>query len=257
MIRSGHGLGVFLAASLVASSGSGGDESATRRATEWGEIVDPSRDCKVSYDTGQARLTIAVPGTPHVLSSEIAGLPLDAPRVVQEVNGGFRASVKVAGKLKPGASRSTKYDPYHGAGLIVWKDERNYLRLERAVALIRGVATPYLNYELREDGRLTLTRGIPIKDHSHFLKLERANGEIRAWHSPDGSRWSELPDRPVSIAGRVQVGVVAINSSKQPLRAELERFRIEPSDGPEDPRESSAGATAKPASGAGDRPEAK
>jgi len=257
MTRSRDQLVRTLAACLLASAVFAGEEAPARRVPEWGDVVDPSRDCKVTLDPARDRLTIEVPGTPHVLSAEITGLSLAAPRVVQDVYGNFKATVRVAGKLEPKASKTTDYDPYHGAGLIVWKDERTYLRLERAVAIIHGRTTPYLNYELRKDGRLAYSQGIPIKDHPLHLKVERAGAEFRAWQSPDGSRWSELPSLDAPMSGRVLVGVVAINSSRHPLRAELEQFKIDTSNGNEAPSRPPIPTTTKPADPAGDRAEAK
>ncbi len=253
MIRPHDRVGIALVACLLVGVASAGDEPLARRVPGWGEVVDPSRDCKVSHDPSRDRLTISVPGTPHVLSAEVAGMPLSAPRVVQSVYGDFKATVRAVGRLEPGSSKSTHYDPYHGAGLVVWKDDRNYLRLERAVATIRGRSTPYLNYEQRRDGRLTLSLGIPIEDHPIHLKIDRVDGVVRAWRSPDGSKWSLLPDLPASMINRVEVGVVAINSSSRLLRAELERFRIDTSSGAEEPRESTVQPTSKPAGTAGDR----
>ena len=37
----------------------------------WGRVIDPWRDCDVSLDRENERLTIQVPGTPHVLSAEV------------------------------------------------------------------------------------------------------------------------------------------------------------------------------------------
>ncbi len=257
MVRWSGRLTAGLAALWIGSAVSVGDEPSMRRVPGWGEVVDPSGDCKVAFDPARDRLTIAVPGTPHCLSSEVAGLALDAPRVVQDVYGDFKVSVRVAGKLDPGSAKSASYDPYHGAGLIVWKDEQNYLRVERAVATIRGRTTPYLNDELREKGRLAFTRGIPVSDQPVYLKVERSGGQIRSWRSTDGSRWTELPGVADSMPGRVRVGVVAINSAKHPLRAELDKFRIEePSDMKAEGVPTAATIT-KPAEKAGDRPEAK
>ncbi len=257
MIRSHDRVAIVLTMCLLAPGASAGDEPLARRVSGWGEVVDPSRDCKVSHDPARDRLMISVPATPHVLSAEVVGMPLSAPRVLQGVYGDFKATVRAVGKLDPGVSRTTHYDPYHGAGLLVWKNDRNYLRLERAVGTIRGRATPYLNYEQRQDGRLAFSVGIPIEDHPIHLKVERADGAIRAWRSPDGSKWSALPDLATSMIDKVEVGVVAINSSLRPLRAELERFRVDTSSGAEAPTESTAKLTSKPAEAAGDRRESK
>jgi regulation of enolase protein 1 (concanavalin A-like superfamily) len=205
------------------------DEDAARpnEVPGWGRVLDPWRDCDVSLDLERDRLKIKVPGTPHVLSAEALELPMNAPRVVCRVRGDFTASVRVVGRLEPGRSKTTNYDPFHGAGLIVWHDPSNYLRLERAVGFIKGRHHPYINYELRQGGRLAVSHGITIEDRSLFLKLRPEGQVFSAWYSRDGRRWVELASVDASFDERVEVGVVAINSSQRTLSAELERLRIE------------------------------
>jgi regulation of enolase protein 1 (concanavalin A-like superfamily) len=193
----------------------------------WGRVIDPWRDCDVSLDREHDRLKIQVPGTPHVLSAEVPRLPMNAPLVVRRVRGDFTAGVHVLGQLEPGQSRTTHYNPYHGAGLIVWQDPSNYLRLERAVGFIEGRRHPYVNYELREGGRLAVTRGITIDDGPLFLNLRRHGGSFSAWYSHDGRRWVELAPMAARFAERVEVGVVAVNSSTETLSAELELLSVE------------------------------
>jgi regulation of enolase protein 1 (concanavalin A-like superfamily) len=192
----------------------------------WGRVIDPWRDCDVSLDREHDRLNIHVPGTPHVLSAEVPQLPMNAPRVVRRIRGEFTAGVHALGRLEPGRSRTTHYDPYHGAGLIIWQDPSNYLRLERAVGFINGRHHPYINYELREDGRLTVSHGITIDDRSLFLKLRRQGVAFSAGYSHDGHRWVELGSVDAAFTERVEVGVIAVNSSKRTLSAELEGLSI-------------------------------
>jgi regulation of enolase protein 1 (concanavalin A-like superfamily) len=205
------------------------DEPAARpnEVPGWGRVIDPWGDCKISLDRENERLKIQLPGTPHVLSAEVPQLPMNAPIVVRRVGGDFTANVRVLGRLAPGPSRTTHYDPYHGAGLIVWQDPSNYLRLERAVGFIRGQHHPYVNYELREGGLLAVTRGFAIEDGPLFLKLRRQGESFSAWYSYDGRRWVELGRVNTTFAERVEVGVMAVNSSRLPLSAELEMLNIE------------------------------
>jgi regulation of enolase protein 1 (concanavalin A-like superfamily) len=151
---------------------------------------------------------------------------MNAPRVVRRVRGDFTAGVHVLGRLEPGRSKTTHYDPYHGAGLIVWQDPSNYLRLERAVGFIKGRHHPYINYEVREGGRLAVSHGITIEDRSLFLKLRRQGVAFSAWYSHDGRRWVELGRVDANFSERVEVGVVAVNSSKRTLSAELEGLSV-------------------------------
>jgi regulation of enolase protein 1 (concanavalin A-like superfamily) len=161
------------------------------------------------------------------LSAEAPELPMSAPRVVRRVRGDFTAGVHVLGRLEPGRSRTTHYDPFHGAGLIVWQDPSNYLRLERAVGFIDGRHHPYINYELREGGRLVMSHGITTADRSLFLRIRRRGRAFSAWYSRDGRRWVELATVDASLDERVDVGVAAINSSGRALSAELEWLRVE------------------------------
>jgi regulation of enolase protein 1 (concanavalin A-like superfamily) len=248
---------ICLVACLVAASPSRGDEPSGRRVLGWGDVVDPSRDCKVTHDPDRDRLTVMVPGTPHVLSAEVPNMAMSAPRVLQTAYGDFKASVKVGGRLNPGKVKNTPYDPYHGAGLIVWKDGRNYLRLERAAAYINGRETNYINYELREDGRLTTSHGFTTHGRPLYLKIERSGGVILAWQSEDGRRWSALPGISVPFRGKVEMGVLAVSASRRPLRAELEGFKFEVTDEVAPPSESTPKSTSKPAEGAGEKTELK
>ena len=193
----------------------------------WGQVIDPSRDCEIALDRENERLTVRVPGTPHVLSAEVLRLPMNAPRVIRRVRGDFVAGAHALGRLEPGRSKTTHYEPYHGAGLIVWQDPSNYLRLERAVGIVNGLHHPYINYELREDGRLSVSHGITTEDRPLFLKLQRQGGAFRASYSRDGRRWVDLGRVDASFAERVEVGVVAVNSSKRTLSAELEGLRVD------------------------------
>jgi regulation of enolase protein 1 (concanavalin A-like superfamily) len=203
-----------------------GDGATPRVISGWGRVLDPSRDCEVSLDIERDRLRITIPGTPHVLSAEDPMLPMNAPRVIRRVRGDFTADVRVLGRLEPGRSKSTYYDPFHGAGLIVWQDASNYLRFERAVGFIKGRPHPYLNCEFRKEGRLAVSHGITIEDHSLFLKLRREGRVFSAWYSRDGRRWVHLESIDASLNERVEVGVVAVSSSARTLSAELERFSV-------------------------------
>jgi regulation of enolase protein 1 (concanavalin A-like superfamily) len=227
MLQRSCQLSVIVAA--LCTSTALGDDSGARpdEVPLWGRVIDPWRDCEVALDGETGRLKIRVPGTPHVLSAEVPELPMNAPRVVRRIRGNFTASVHVLGRLEPGHSKTTFYEPYHGAGLIVWQDSSNYLRLERAVGFIRGRRHPYINYEVREGGRLTVTHGYTSEDGPLFLKLRRQGEAFSAWYSNGVRRWVELGSVGATFAERVDVGVVAVNSSKETLSTELEMLNVE------------------------------
>jgi regulation of enolase protein 1 (concanavalin A-like superfamily) len=219
---------LFVIATAVGTAGAVAGEEPARlnEVPGWGQVTDPWRDSVVALEPQPNRLKIQVPGTPHVLSAEVPQLPMNAPRVVRRIRGDFTASVHVLGRLEPGRFGTTHYNPYHGAGLIVWQDPSNYLRLERAVGFINGRRHPYINYELREAGRLAVSHGITTEDRSLSLRLRREGVAFSAWYSLDGHRWVNLGRVNAPFGERVEVGVVAVNSSKHALSAELEGLDV-------------------------------
>ena len=192
---------------------------------DWGKPIDPDGDCKFEIDEDNNRIKIAIPGTPHVLSAELGRR--NAPRLLRPVAGDFDVSVSVDGVFHPSGRATTKeYAPYHGAGILVWQDERNYLRLEIASDIHRGKVRSYANFELRKGGALALSRGLEIKDGSTHLRLERRGSEVRAAFGPDGVRWTRFDPLLVDFEDGLSVGLVAINSATKPLNAGLEMFSI-------------------------------
>jgi hypothetical protein len=197
----------------------------TRPEEAWGHAFDPDADCDFKINPSGDKLRIIVPGKAHILSAEIG--QVNAPRILRDINGDFDLHVRVAGTSRPeGRATTTTYSPYHGAGLVIWQDEENYVRLEIAADSLSGKARPYVNFEYRKEGALAASRGINNGDGSDHLRLKRRGDEIFASFGPDGARWSSFPPLTVRLNDRLMVGVTAINSSTKPLTAEFERFDV-------------------------------
>jgi len=199
-----------------------------------GRAIDPDGDCLVVLERETNRATIMVTGTAHLLSAEIGRM--NAPRILREVTGNFEVRVRVTGTSHPeGKATTTRYAPYHGAGILLWQDPKNYVRLELAADLRKGKRFPYANFELRQAGRLLVSQGLKIEVGSSYLRLQRRGAEIHGAFSSDGDHWTAFPPMTANLAGRVEVGVVAVNSSSTPLKAEFETFQVtgEPGTGTE------------------------
>ena len=191
----------------------------------WGNAVDPDGDCKFELDPSEDKVRIIVPGKTHILSAEIGHV--NAPRILREIKGDFDLSVRVAGTSHPGGKATTTvYSPYHGAGLLIWQDQENYVRLEIASDIQYGKARPYVNFEYRKDGALAVSSGIKNGDGSNHLRLRRRGDEIYASFGPDGVRWTSFSPLTAKLNDRLKVGVAAINSSTKPLTAEFEGFNV-------------------------------
>jgi regulation of enolase protein 1 (concanavalin A-like superfamily) len=229
-----------------------------RETGSWGDAVDPDGDCKFELEQRENRVKIFVPGQTHILSAEIGRT--NAPRMLRDIEGDFEVSVRVAGASRPGGKPTTTvYAPYHGAGLLIWQDQENYVRLEIAADLHHGKPRRYVNFEYRKHGALATSSGIMITDGSNHLRLKRGGTEIYASFGPDGARWTSFSPLTAKLNDRLKVGISAINSSTKSLTAELEGFDV--IDGPktgnddnDDTTNSRPTKTDKPAIGSSSAP---
>ena len=109
--------------------GSGLREGATldaRTLGETGQVINPDGDSQILLD--QRNATITVPGSAHDLSAELN--LVNAPRVLQSVEEDFIAEVTVAGTVRPAGEPTVPgRPPFNGAGILLWQDEGNYVRL--------------------------------------------------------------------------------------------------------------------------------
>jgi regulation of enolase protein 1 (concanavalin A-like superfamily) len=220
--------GSFLALAIVSASVSHAFSQDSRRQVlkGWGEAVDPDRDCKIGLD-GE-RMTIVVPGKTHDLSIETGGM--NAPRVLRNVTGDFVAQVKVAGKVRHTGDRASQNSlAYHGAGLLLWQDEQTYIRLERAALVTQnGGNVHYANFELRKAGNLVRVEkpAFRIPDHDTYLRIERRGDRVFGSASEDGVRWLSFEPYVVDLPGALKIGVAAVSSSTEPLKAEFVEFEV-------------------------------
>ena len=126
---------------------------------------------------------------------------LGAPRLLRHVSG----DMVVQAASVPG----TEGWPAIG-GLLLWKDERNFLRLERGYfgrreILFRG----WVNGRGHIVGRGLLASREEDSERVH-LRLERSGDRIRASCSADGEQWYTVGSATFPAHDPIQVGVHAI-----------------------------------------------
>jgi regulation of enolase protein 1 (concanavalin A-like superfamily) len=189
----------------------------------WGDVVDPDGDCKVVPENG--RLNFEVPGSLHDLNAEIG--KLNAPRVVQDIEGDFVVQVKVCGELQPGGP-GTRHDafPYNGAGLVVWLDGDHYIRMERGAVLRNSRVGALLLCQKHEGDGPLLRKNAFLEEGDVYLKLERRGRHIAGFYSTDGQQWAETSPIEVDWPARLKVGLSAVNSAFTPLSIRFEEFSV-------------------------------
>jgi regulation of enolase protein 1 (concanavalin A-like superfamily) len=195
---------------------------------DWGQSVDPDGDCRFLLDSGKVH--IKIPGKPHRMGVELGAGATNAPRMLREIEGDFQAEVKVVGPvpiLRP--NLVGKY-PWYGAGLLVWQDDNNYLRFERARIIFGDDGPAYANWELRQGGKFVRKganeEGRLDEALDVHLKLMRKGDTFAAAYSPDGKEWKELPPITAELAKTLKVGVIATQNTPLGYEAVFEKLKI-------------------------------
>jgi hypothetical protein len=197
---------------------------------DWGEFVDPAGDCKVVQKEG--RVTIQVPGTQHNLNPTPEYDNCLAPRILQEVDGDFRVYVKVFAFPMPEANTSTTKQghSYVAAGLLLWQDDKNFVRCLRAALGEREEVfvhvEPFVNGKHPARGYQALKdRRLPDKDV--YLQAERRGKDFTFSRSSDGKEWEAIIKvTNLDLAKKLRVGVAVVNSTKEEVSPQFAEFKL-------------------------------
>lgn len=197
----------------------------------WGAVENLRKDCKFTQSDG--KLTINVPGTPHNLNKVISDL--NAPKVLQEVEGDFTIQVKVSGDFTPSpvSTVAPRGKAYNGAGLLLWVSEDLFLRLERNIWMNDPV-----NAQCHPPLFEVVTRGIPsgtspapvaasfFGTPATWFRLERNGNTVSGSLSHNGTDWSACGTTTMNLPKKVSAGVAAVNTSKKAFMATFEDLQI-------------------------------
>jgi regulation of enolase protein 1 (concanavalin A-like superfamily) len=222
----------------TAAQAMGGSELA-----DWGLAINPDKDCK--FTPGPRSLTIDIPAAWHDLCGAPVFSPpkLNAPRILREVDGDFVFTVKVSSDFKPRPPTTSVWTvPYNGAGILLWSDSDNFIRLERATAVRDSQVLTYVSFEKHEYGYRSQVDYEIIKEGDCYLRLERKGSRILGAFSSDGVAWKQLkpidtvlPSKlniPACIRtdnvwpNKLKVGLTAISTSSDPFSVKFEQFDL-------------------------------
>ena len=196
---------------------------------EWGEVISPPKGFK--YKVQDEGLKLTLPSAAHDLSIEINRM--NAPRILQPVQGDFSIQVKVSGVTHPGnQSVIPGRKPFCGAGLLVWQNERNYVRLERAALLNGGTLSTYASWELRQNAQF-VRQGradeMPLTGADTWLRITRSGDTFSGEVSANGQDWKQLP--AITLAGStrdLKVGILAVNVTQAPFMPQFSELSLKP-----------------------------
>lgn len=203
-----------------------GEEKKPQLIEGWGEIIDPDGDCRVAEDQGDVAIT--VPKTRHDLTYADKNAKLNAPRVLQSVEGDFKLEVTVRAFPLPGdaASSGGQYS-FVSAGLLVWQDEKNFIRLERAA--VGNSDAPFVWIEQFTEGQSAFQTLKPLGNKETSLRVVRTGNQFAFLYKEDGegNDWIEIRSGAIELPAKLNVGVAAVNTTARELPARLTALKLE------------------------------
>lgn len=140
---------------------------------------------------------------------DLFGLNRDAPRLLQTISGDFVIETKIAdgeGGRKSG-------------GLLVWKDEGNYIRFETSSSWV-GFNFCTSGYFRWQDG------GLPPVTKPPVLRLERQGHRFSAHCSLDGENWLTCGWVDLPMDDPIQVGIHALCPQSPATLTRFEYFKV-------------------------------
>ena len=139
----------------------------------------------------------------------------------------------MTGDFKPGNGSTGPGKAFNGAGLLIWEDEENFLRLERNAYRVSNLLFCYPPLvEHWRDGKYSGFNSSPMpadeffQERSTWLKLRRQGDRMAAFISHDGDSWTIFKDFEVAFPDEVSVGIAALNTSDAVFSVEFEAFEI-------------------------------
>lgn len=220
---------VVLSIVFLAQVSPAGTKGKIRAIPGWGDVIDPAGDCRF-FDKDNM-LKITVPGTPHNLNPLPGWNNMDAPRVVREIDGDFSIQVRVAKFVQPKANTASNKDKpasFVGSGLLVWQDDKNFVRFLRAANADRKDFPVFVAAEYFAEGKMAAGGAAKTADQDTLLRIERKKGRITLSESADGKSWSTRrpPGRDIALTGKVKVGIAVINSTTAEITHEFSALTL-------------------------------
>lgn len=156
----------------------------------------------VKYDTSRGTLKFTVP-----TGKDMFGDNRTAPHLLQAIDGDFQIETRV------------KFDPkhdYQGAGLFIYIDGDNYVRLERAFGGLDGGGSG-IRLDARTGGdyrSVAPPSGVPTDAKSVDLKILRTGKILYAfWRVDENAEWREIGDVEHDFPATVEAGIIACNTA--------------------------------------------
>jgi regulation of enolase protein 1 (concanavalin A-like superfamily) len=186
-------------------------------------LEDPHNDAQYNATERPSFLRLSVPPCdPSKPCNDLfPGNNFDAPRFVQRINGDFTVMTRL------------DFDPhyqYQGAGILVWQDENNFLRLERSKGDVAN-NTSGVHLDKREKGgpytAIPSTELQPTPATQVELRMKRAGDHFTAWWREPGGIWRLVGETDIHLSDtKVGLALIAQHDVPEPTIAYYDYFHV-------------------------------
>jgi S1-C subfamily serine protease len=205
------------------------------------EDADPkkAKECELTKDAKKHLITISVPAnqafslSPKVFNKQSRPIH-NAPRTLAEIDGDFVAFVEVSGDLNSGLDPikdlrgRNLWICHQSAGLLLYHDKDNFMRLERACRTDGPMQIRELLVEVVRRGKEFAYYYIPLPGDPGapmLLFVVRTGDRIKCLFSfDDGRSLGVFHDFTLDYPTKLKIGLCASNLSKKALTAKFESF---------------------------------
>ncbi len=147
-----------------------------------------------------------------------------APRYVKHIGGDFQIETRL--KFLP-------KENYQGAGLLIYRDDNNYIRFERAYGGIGGGGEG-IRLDVNKNGEhtpLITPNDLPTEAGEVELKMVRVGPVFTAyWRLDEESEWREVGEVVTDYPEAVLAGLIACNTARE-VPAEFAYIKLLPAAG--------------------------
>lgn len=176
------------------------DEFNTTLDPQW-SFVDPNADAtqSVAARSGYLRMTAPTGNDLYPVTN------YNAPRLLQRVAGDFAIETHI--EFAPAQG-------YQGAGLLVWQDDNNFLRLERGNAGIESPDVSGIRLDIEQNGvydAVAPTSQRPTPTTNFELRLQRNGSRFMGWWREPGQAWDYIGGTDTAFNDELLIGLALIS----------------------------------------------
>ena len=179
-------------------------------------MLDPEKEKPSGFETKDGVLKLRIPS-----GKDLYGENLTAPRFLKPLKGDFEVETRV---------RFSPTEDYQGAGILIFRNDNNYLRLERAFGGVGG-GSGGIRFDQREDEiyePVAMPDKFPTTASVVELRFRRVGKEFTAfWREAGKNEWIEVGKVTSSYPETVQVGLIGVSTAEE-ITAEFSFIRLSP-----------------------------